>query len=64
MSRSTRSQLPGDTRALVVITSDIAQGGLNEAVIAIEEARGALAEALEVQEQLQDGEEIVPEMPG
>ena len=38
-----RAQLPGDTRALVVIMSDIAQGGLNQAVIAIEEARGSLA---------------------
>lgn len=50
-----RAGLPGDTRGLVVIMSDIAQGGLNQAVIAIEEARGSLAEALEVQEQLRDG---------
>jgi hypothetical protein len=50
-----RAQLPGDTRALVVIMSDIAQGGLNQAVIAIEEARGSLAQALEVQQRLRDG---------
>ncbi len=57
-----RSQLPGDTRGLVVIMSDVAQGGLNQAVIAIEEARGSLAEALEVQEQLRDG--TAPPLPG
>ena len=62
--QAARSQLPADTRALIVITSDIAEGGLNDAVIAIEEARGALAEALEVQEQLRDGEEVEPELPG
>ena len=55
-----RAQLPGDTRALVVIMSDIAQGGLNQAVIAIEEARGSLAQALEVQQQLRDGSGIEP----
>jgi hypothetical protein len=50
--RAARAQLPKDTQALVVIMSDIAQGGLNQAVISIEEARGALGEALDVQEQL------------
>jgi len=55
-----RAQLPGDTRALVVIMSDIAQGGLNQAVISIEEARGSLAEALEIQQQLRDGSGIEP----
>jgi hypothetical protein len=49
-----RARLPGDTRAVVVILSDIAQGGLNQAVIAIEEARGSLAQALEVQQRLRD----------
>src|SRR4029077_19452332 len=34
--------LPGDTRGLVIIMSDIARGGLNEAVISIEEAKGRL----------------------
>jgi hypothetical protein len=53
--QAARAQLPGDTRAVVVIMSDIAQGGLNQAVIAIEEARGVLAQALEVQQQLRDG---------
>jgi hypothetical protein len=40
-----RASLPPDTRALVVILADVARGGLNQAVIAIEEARGRLAEA-------------------
>lgn len=39
------ASLPPDTRALVVILADVARGGLNQAVIAIEEARGRLAEA-------------------
>lgn len=47
--------LPGDTRAVVVIMSDIAQGGLNQAVIDIETARGSLRSALDVQRQLQSG---------
>ena len=55
LEQQARAQLPGDTRAMVVIMSDIAQGGLNQAVIAIEEARGSLAQALEVQQQLRDG---------
>jgi len=55
-----RADLPGDTRGLVVIMSDIAQGGLNQAVISIEEARGSLAQALEVQQQLRDAGKIQP----
>ncbi len=42
-----RAVLPPDTRALVVIVSDIGRGGLNQAVIAIEQARGRLNLALE-----------------
>jgi len=53
-----RARLPGDTRGLVVIMSDIAQGGLNQAVISIEEARGSLSAALDVQRQLQDGTQL------
>jgi hypothetical protein len=37
--------LPVDTRALIVVMADIAQGGLNQAVLSIEQARGRLAEA-------------------
>ncbi len=44
--QAARAQLPTDTRALVVILGDIARGGLNQAVIAIEEARGRLLDAL------------------
>ena len=46
--QAARRELPPDTRGLVVIMSDIAQGGLNQAVIAIEEARGALASAIDL----------------
>jgi hypothetical protein len=58
--QAARAQLPGDTRGMVVIMSDIAQGGLNQAVIAIEEARGSLALAIEVQAQLRDSGKIAP----
>ncbi|CAN5459234.1 hypothetical protein BH20CHL6_BH20CHL6_09310 [soil metagenome] len=37
--------LPQDRRALVVIMADIAEGGLNQAVIAVDRARGRLADA-------------------
>ena len=42
-----RAELPPDTRGLVVIIADIGRGGLNQAVIAIEQARGRLDLALE-----------------
>ena len=35
-----RARLPPDTRGLVIIMSEIGRGGMNGAVIAIEEARG------------------------
>jgi hypothetical protein len=41
-----KSRLPPDARGLVLIMSDIGRGGMNDAVITIEEARGKLAEAL------------------
>jgi hypothetical protein len=44
---SARAVLPRDTRALVVIVADIGRGGLNQAVIAIEQARGRLSLALQ-----------------
>lgn len=44
--QAARSQLPADTSALVVILGDVARGGLNQAVIAIEQARGRLLDAL------------------
>ena len=58
--RQARSGLPGDSSGLVVIMSDLARGGLNQAVIAIEEARGSLAEALETQQRLRDGVGLAP----
>ncbi len=47
--KEARARLPEDTRGLVVIMAEVAQGGLNQAVISIEEARGSLSAALEVQ---------------
>jgi hypothetical protein len=55
-----RANLPGDTRGLVVIMSDIAQGGLNQAVIAIEEARGSLSAAIEDQQRLKNPGSLLP----
>ncbi len=37
-----RKRLPGDTKGLVIILAEIGRGGLNQAVIGIEEARGKL----------------------
>lgn len=44
--QTARQSLPPDTRGLIVIMANIAQGGLNQAVIRIEEARGQLAAAI------------------
>ena len=52
--------LPADNRGLVLIMSDVARGGLNQAVISIEQARGSLNAALNAQHRLQQG----PELPG
>ena len=41
-----RRQLPPDTRGLVVIMAEIGRGGMNGAVIAIEQARGRLTAAI------------------
>lgn len=45
--KAARAGLPPDARGLVVIMSDIGQGRLNGAVIAIEQARADLSDALE-----------------
>ena len=45
--RKARRDLPQDARGLVVIMAEIGRGGLNGAVITIEEARGRLANAVE-----------------
>ena len=42
-----RARLPPDGRGLVIIMAEIGRGGMNGAVIAIEEARAKLADALE-----------------
>lgn len=41
-----RDRLPGDTRPLIIILLDIARGGLNGAVIGIEEARADIDAAI------------------
>ena len=43
---SARERLPSDTKGLVIILGEIGRGGLNQAVIAIEEARSELDAAL------------------
>jgi hypothetical protein len=45
--RTARKELPPDARGLVVIMAEIGRGGLNGAVITIEEARGRLADAVD-----------------
>jgi hypothetical protein len=44
--QAAKNQLPPDTRGLVVIMAEIGRGGMNGAVIAIEEARGKLIDAI------------------
>ena len=45
--REARDRLPADTRGLVVIMGEIGRGGMNGAIIAIEQASGELADALD-----------------
>jgi hypothetical protein len=45
--RAALAGLPPDARALVVILGDVARGGLNQAVIEIEDARGVLLDAVD-----------------
>lgn len=42
-----RADLPPDTRGLIVILADVGQGGLNQAVIAIDQARARLNLAIQ-----------------
>lgn len=42
-----RRNLPGDTRGLVVIMAELGRGGMNGAVVAIEQARGRLTAAIQ-----------------
>ena len=41
-----RGNLPADNRQIVVIIAEVAQAGLNDAVVAIEDARGRIDEAV------------------
>jgi hypothetical protein len=41
-----KAQLPPDRRTIIVIVSEVTAGGLTEAVIAIEDARGQIEDAL------------------
>lgn len=45
--KAAKDRLPPDSRGLIVIMAEIGRGGMNEAVIAIEQARARLADALE-----------------
>jgi hypothetical protein len=45
--RLARDRLPPDGRGMILIMAEIGRGGMNGAVIAIEEVRGALLKALE-----------------
>jgi hypothetical protein len=45
--KKAREALPSDTSALVIIVSDLARGGLNQAVIRIEKARTDLAAGIQ-----------------
>jgi hypothetical protein len=44
--RAAKDRLPPDGRGMILIMAEIGRGGMNAGVIAIEEARGALAAAL------------------
>ena len=48
--RRAQSLLPANTSGLVIILAEIGRGGLNQAVIAIEEARAKLQQAVDVLE--------------
>ncbi len=43
--RAAQAALPPDSRSLIVIMADVARGGMNQAVIGIEEVRGRLSAA-------------------
>lgn len=53
-----RTNLPPDTRGLVVIMAEIGRGGMTGAVIAIEEARGRLIAAIEAASAIEAGPPI------
>ena len=53
--KAARANLPPDPRGLVVIMADIGRGGMNEAVIGIEEARATLSDAIDRADSPGDG---------
>ena len=55
-----REQLPPDSRGLILIIADIGRGGMNNAVIAIEEAKANLADALTPAPTSSDGGAAAP----
>ncbi len=44
--RRAYDRLPPDRRTIIVIVSEVTRGGLTDAVIAIEDARGSIDDAL------------------
>jgi hypothetical protein len=58
--QAARARLPSDTRPILVIMSDVAQGGMNQAVIAIQETHASLSDALAIQRALQQDVDIAP----
>ena len=55
-----RDQLPPDRRTIIVIVSEVTAGGLTEAVIAIDDARGLIESALAEAEAPEAGASPVP----
>ena len=45
--KAAKDQLPADTRGLVLIMADIGRGGMTDAIIAIEGAKGQITQALQ-----------------
>jgi hypothetical protein len=58
--KAAKDRLPPDTRGLVLIMSDIGRGGMSDAVIAIEDAKGRLAEALHPPDEVSPGGSPAP----
>lgn len=64
--KTARERLPSDTKGLVIILAEVGRGGLNQAVIAIEEARGELEAAIDqltAEDEGPSGDNPAPEAP-
>jgi hypothetical protein len=55
-----RDQLPPDRRTIIVIVSEVTAGGLTDAVIAIDDARGLIESALAEAEPAEPGDSPLP----